>query len=60
MPDILQQHLDNLHSNFGKNAKVLEDILIGANAHCYKRCYELVIAPKKNQGYSLLGEMKEK
>ena len=39
MPDILQQHFDNVNINFGKNVKVLEDILIGANVHCYKRCY---------------------
>ena len=58
MPDILKQH--NLHQEKLLTQKiVLENLYPENRMLAYKRCHELIFAPKKSQGYFSLQEQKK-
>lgn len=54
MPNILDQHLAYIQNHL-KHTKYLEDLFPENKMIAYRRCYELVLAPKKSQGYIAMG-----
>lgn len=55
MPDLLSQHYSSLQQH-SKHMKLLEDLFPNVNVLAARRCHELVLAPKKSQGYLPINE----
>ena len=59
MPDILRQH-EIYQEQITKGKNILEQIYPKNKVIAYKKCHELILAPKKSQGYFLIQEQKNK
>ena len=55
MPDILAQQNNHIQKHMTDN-KFLEELFPERRVTCYRRCHELVLAPKKSQGYFLMND----
>ena len=55
MPDILGQHYQSLKNHI-KDIQILQELFPGKKMIAYKKCHELILAPKKSQGYFAMSE----
>jgi hypothetical protein len=54
MPDVVGQQYNYINNHL-KQVKVLEELFPNNTIIGYRKCHELVLVPKKSQGYAMVG-----
>ncbi len=54
MPNLMEKHLQYISEYVGKT-EAIDSLFPEFKVRAYKRCHEMVIAPKKSWGYKLVG-----